>query len=94
MDAAISRIIAAGGIDGVDFYEVDIDEEHDLAARFPNQSIPYTLLWHRGRKLPVSSPRLPILDGGILGAIGQSALTSLLTEARRQALAGASVVTI
>ncbi|MFE9139602.1 thioredoxin family protein [Streptomyces sp. NPDC007355] len=94
MDAAISRINTAGGIVDVDFYEVDIDEQPGLAARFPNQTIPYTLLWHDGRKLPISSTRMPTLDGGIIGAVGHTALTSLLTEARRQALAGATAVKI
>ncbi|MFD8376404.1 thioredoxin family protein [Streptomyces sp. NPDC059688] len=87
MDAAINRIALAQTVEGVDFFEIDIDEQPELAARFPSQSIPYTLLYHRGHKVRVRSAQLHTLDGGIVGALGSTALTDLLTEAKRQ-LAG------
>jgi thioredoxin 1 len=94
MDAAIARICAAQNTEGVDFFEIDIDEQPELAARFPNQSIPYTLLYHRGRKIPVHSTRLHTLEGGIVGALGSTALTALLREARQQLADGATTIEI
>jgi thiol-disulfide isomerase/thioredoxin len=48
MDAAIAKL---GPIDGVHFFDVDVDEEQELASRFATTSVPLTLFVHRGRVL-------------------------------------------
>ncbi len=86
MDKAIDAIEAAGGIDGVRFFDVDIDRDQAVAARFRNQSIPYVVLYRDGVRIPIVNPdrSLPLLDGGVIGGLGSRAIVALVTAARDQ----------
>ncbi|MFF8430594.1 thioredoxin family protein [Streptomyces sp. NPDC016566] len=92
MDQAIARVQAGGGIDGVEFFEVDIDEEPELCSRFPIQSIPYTLLYRAGRRIPMHSARFHTVDGGLVGGMGSGVLATILTQALRQLAQGATTI--
>lgn len=90
MDAVIERLVAAGELPDVRFFELDVDENPEFAARFRNQSIPYTRFYYDGRQVPVSLPGHPSVDGGLLGGLQQAELTglcrALLEQVRAEAL--------
>lgn len=78
MDAVIARIVESGRAPEVEFFEVDVDESPELAARFQSRSVPYTLFFHRGRRLRVQAEGLALLEGGIVGGLSQRALEGVL----------------
>lgn len=94
MDKVITGIEQAGGIEGVQFFEVDIDHNLEFADRFPCQTIPYTMFYRDGRRIPVRGDRLHLVEGGIIGGIGTHDLTRIVTTVRDQVDAGAQEVVV
>lgn len=85
MDSVIARLVAEGRLPRVSFFEIDVDEEEELAARFPNASIPYTVFYYNGKRLdlnpgPDLRGRLPLLDGGIVGGVPGALLERICRE--------------
>ncbi|WNR42701.1 thioredoxin family protein [Paenibacillus roseipurpureus] len=62
----------------VEFFEIDVDEEEDLASRWRNQSIPYFIFFYNGQQVKISSSSLSIVDGGLVGAMLEHHLRSLV----------------
>ena len=87
MDTVIHKIDQEKSLPGVDFFEVNVDAERELAARFNNQGIPYILFFYRGAQIVVESKTLSIVDGGIVGGLRRKILETLcrhlLEEARK-----------
>lgn len=77
MDAIITRV--ADKLPDVRFYDVDIDEEPELAARFNNGSIPFFVFYKNGKQIPVAVPGLRTIGGGLVGAIPEKALIALVS---------------
>jgi thiol-disulfide isomerase/thioredoxin len=94
MDGAMAAIARERTLPEVDFFEVDIDEEHELAQRFPNQAIPYTLFFYAGRRLEVKSDRLETIEGGVQGGLRRLELEKLCRAALAAGKAGARVVAL
>ena len=78
MDQVIERIKVSNDLPNVEFFEVDIDEEHEIASSWRNQSIPFFLFFYNGRQLKIHSSKFPVVDGGIVGAILEEQLRSLI----------------
>jgi thiol-disulfide isomerase/thioredoxin len=77
MDAVIARIVAEGQLPEVRFFELDIDHEPELAGRFRNQSIPYTLFYYNGERVRLTREDGPTVDGGLIGGLRQDELVAL-----------------
>ncbi len=85
VDQAIERITRAGGIEGVRFFEVDVDEQPELGQRFASRSIPVLAFYYRGQRIELVGD-VPNLDGGVwVGGIRTGTLRGLC----RAVLAGA-----
>ncbi len=84
VDAVLTRIAARGGVRGVTFFEVDIDEEPDLAARWSVQSIPYLVFYRQGRQLRLRSSSRSVSDGLWLGGLGEGQLLQICLKALMQ----------
>ncbi len=86
MDVIISRVMERNALPDVRFFELDVDEEPEIAARFHNRSIPFFLFYYGGRQVKVDLRGARGADGGIVGAIPEQALVSvcqsLLSELR------------
>jgi len=80
MDHLIAQIYKSGEFPGVEFFEIDIDEQQELAAKFPNTSIPYTLFFYKGKKIPIQSKHFHTLYGGIVGGIRKKPFEALLKK--------------
>ncbi len=77
MDAVISRIIERNALPDVRFFELDTDEEPELARRFHNRSIPFFVFYFGGKQVRIDLRGAPTVDGGIVGAIPEQALISI-----------------
>lgn len=77
MDATIDKLVAAGAMRDVQFFDVDVDEEPALAGRFANGSIPFFVFYKDGVQVPVELPNVPTVDGGIVGALPARALQAI-----------------
>jgi thiol-disulfide isomerase/thioredoxin len=54
MDSVFSKIIVEKKLPDVVFSEVDIDEEKELAEKFPIASIPFTIFFYNGKRVSVN----------------------------------------
>lgn len=81
MDAILARIELAG----VTFFELDIDEEPEIAARFRTGSIPFFVFYKDGVRLSLDGPGT--VAGGIVGAIPERALRELCVRLRDRSAA-------
>jgi len=94
MDAVIGRIGQDGSLPGVRFFEVDVDHEPELAARFDIRSIPFLAFFHRGRRLHLTSDRLPTADGALTGGQGRAVLERVCVTALSRARGGSSILRV
>lgn len=85
MDSVITRIEREGGLDGVRFFEVDVDESPDLAARFPSRAVPYSVFFYNGQQVRLEGA--PFIDGGFVGGLGRAQVIALARRALAQARA-------
>lgn len=76
MDAIISRVIERNVLPDVRFFELDIDEEPEVAARFHSRAIPFFVFYYAGAQVRVDVRGAQGMDGGIVGAISEQALVS------------------
>jgi len=76
MDAIISRVIERNVLPDVRFFELDIDEEPELAARFHSRAIPFFVFYYAGTQVKVDVRGGQGVEGGIVGAIPEQALVS------------------
>jgi len=76
MDAIISRVIERNVLPDVRFFELDIDEEPELAARFHSRAIPFFIFYYAGTQVKVDVRGGQGVEGGIVGAIPEQALVS------------------
>ncbi|HEY9854270.1 MAG TPA: thioredoxin family protein [Stenomitos sp.] len=90
MDAVIERLVEANELPEVRFFDLDIDENQEFAARFRNQSIPYTRFYYDGRQIPVTLPGHPSIDGGLLGGLQQAELVAVCRDVLATARAAVS----
>ncbi|HEX8819701.1 MAG TPA: thioredoxin family protein [Archangium sp.] len=74
MDVIISRLIERKALPEVRFFELDTDEEPEIAARFNNRAIPFFTFYYGGRQVKVDVRGAHCVDGGIVGAIPEQAL--------------------
>jgi thiol-disulfide isomerase/thioredoxin len=79
MDSVIAKIHASGGLPGVHFFEVDIDEERELAARYPSGSVPTFMFFHGGKLVPVHGERRSPA-GGSIGSMPSAPFVRLCQE--------------
>jgi thiol-disulfide isomerase/thioredoxin len=77
MDVIISRLIQRNALPDVRFFELDVDEEPEIAARFKNRAIPFFAFYAAGTQVKVDLRGAQGVDGGIVGAIPEQALVSL-----------------
>jgi thiol-disulfide isomerase/thioredoxin len=77
MDAMFARIHAIGGLPQVSIFEVDVEEEPRLRARWNFRSIPLTLFFRSGQQLDISGLGHSTVCGGLNGAISDAAFRSL-----------------
>lgn len=84
MDKVFARIRENGRLPWVNFFEVDIDEEPELASRWHFQSIPFTLFFHRGRLVELTDPQYEICDGGLLGGLTEGEFVRLCQSIREE----------
>ena len=76
MDAIISRVVERNVLPGVRFFELDIDEEPEIAARFNSRAIPFFAFYSAGAQVKVDVRGGQGVEGGIVGAIPEQALVS------------------
>ena len=76
MDVIISRVMERNALPGVRFFELDVDEEPELAARFHNRAIPFFAFYYGGTQVKVDLRGAQSVDGGIVGAIPEQALVA------------------
>jgi thioredoxin 1 len=88
VDAILTRIAARGGLPKVTFFEVDIDDEPELASRWPLQSIPYLAFYFGGQKLRLKSSARSVSDGVWVGGLSERQLLTLCYESLQQARVG------
>jgi thiol-disulfide isomerase/thioredoxin len=88
MDAVIGRIHAGGKLPGVRFFEVDVDEEPELARRWSNQGIPFHLFYWNGQQVELEGPPFLVIDGGVVGGMGEAHLVGLCQRAQEAARRG------
>jgi len=77
MDVIISRVMERNALPGVRFFEMDVDEEPELAARFHNRAIPFFVFYYGGKQVKVDLRGGRGADGGIVGALPEQALVSV-----------------
>jgi thiol-disulfide isomerase/thioredoxin len=77
MDVIISRVIERNALPTVRFFELDVDEEPELAARFHNRAIPFFAFYYAGTQVKVDLRGAQCVDGGIVGAIPEQGLVAL-----------------
>lgn len=71
-----------------DVFEIDVDEDPELAARFDTMGIPYTKFYYRGRPIAVTGEGLDIRDGGLTGALPSDSIETVFTRVLADARAG------
>ncbi len=94
VDRALAQLEAAGGIDGVEVFEVDVDAEQALAERFAPPSIPMLLFFHGGRQLQVRADRIASSGGGLVGGIPTAPLRMVLEGVRDAARRGETEIAL
>jgi thiol-disulfide isomerase/thioredoxin len=77
MDAIISRVIERNILPEVRFFELDVDEEPEIAARFNSRAIPFFAFYYAGKQVKVDLRGAQSVDGGLVGAIPEQALIAL-----------------
>lgn len=92
VDSVIGKLAQSGGIPGVKFFEVDIDEERELGSAFAIQSIPFFAFYYGGRKLHLLAEAHNVQDGVWVGGINAAGLRSLCAQALEQAKVGRKVI--
>jgi thioredoxin 1 len=94
MDVIISRLIERDALPDVRFFELDVDEEPEIAARFHSRAIPFFVFYYGGQQVKVDVRGGQGADGGIMGALPEQTLLSLCRtlvsrlSASRTAVAG------
>ncbi len=94
MDVIISRLIERNALPDVRFFELDVDEEPEIASRFNSRAIPFFVFYYGGKQVKVDVRGGQGADGGIMGAIPEQTLLSLCRtlvsrlSASRTAVAG------
>lgn len=88
VDQALGKIAAAGGVDGVEVFEVDVDAEQALAERYAPPSIPMLLFFYGGRQVRVRADRVANVDGALVGGIPTEPLRRVLEGVRDAARDG------
>jgi thioredoxin-like negative regulator of GroEL len=76
MDAIISRVIERNALPDVRFFELDVDEEPELAARFNSRAIPFFAFYYAGTQVRVDLRGAHAVEGGLVGAIPEQALVT------------------
>jgi thiol-disulfide isomerase/thioredoxin len=84
MDVIISRLMERKALPGVRFFELDVDEEPEIAARFHNRAIPFFVFYYGGTQVKVDLRGGRGADGGIVGAIPEQALVSVCQSLRSE----------
>lgn len=90
MDAIIDRVVARGALPDVRFFELDIDHEPEIAARFDTGSIPFFVFYRDGKRLVL--PELPgvrVIAGGIVGALSEKQLIAICQALAQPGVAAA-----
>ncbi len=80
MDAVISRIIERNALPDVRFFELDTDEEPEIASRFHNRAIPFFVFYAGGQQVKVEPRGAHTVDGGVMGALPEQVLVSLCQQ--------------
>lgn len=70
------------------FFEVDVDEEPELARRWSNQGIPFHLFYWNGQQVELEGPPFLVIDGGVVGGMGEAHLVGLCQRTREAARRG------
>jgi thiol-disulfide isomerase/thioredoxin len=94
VDSVLTRIQSKGGLKDVRFFEVDIDEEQELGARWAVRSVPFLVFFYRGRQLELAGDRLPLVNGVWVGGATQAQIETLCAAALKQARSGATQVVL
>lgn len=94
MDTVFARITSSGSLADVVFFEVDTDEEQELAGRWSNQSIPFCLFYYAGVKLNLTSQTLPIVDGGLIGGLSETHVRALCGHVLDAARSGQTTIAV
>jgi thioredoxin 1 len=79
LDSVIARLVRERALPDVRFFEIDIDQERELASRFDTRSIPYSLLYLDGARLKLDGPRAG-RDGGIVGGLSSAQVKAIAEE--------------
>lgn len=84
MDQVFRDIALAGGLPGVEFFEVDSDLEQELTERFLAPSLPYIIFFRGGRRLDVSRLTLKSVNGGLADVLGREEFAALCAALLRE----------
>ncbi|GEM_PF-2884902 len=84
MEAMFARIHRAGGWPQVQIFELDVDREPQLRARWNFRSIPFTLFFRGGKQLDITGLAPSTVSGGLDGAITDAAFRELCRVAIQQ----------
>lgn len=77
MDQVFRDIAQDGGLQGVEFFEVDSDTEQELTDRFLAPSVPYIVFFKGGQRLDASRLTLKSVNGGIAEVMGKEEFSEL-----------------
>jgi thiol-disulfide isomerase/thioredoxin len=77
LEAMFARIHQAGGIPLVQIFELDVDHEPQLRARWNFRSIPFTLFFRAGKQIDITGLTPHTASGGLNGAITDAAFRDL-----------------
>ncbi len=92
MDKVFEQIFDEKILPDVSFFEVDIDEERELASRFHNSGVPYLLFFYKGRPVSVVSQTVSVVEGGVQGGMQKKNLEALCRHLLDRARAGETTV--
>lgn len=84
MDAVFERVHAAGDMPHVQIFDIDIDQEQELASHWNFQSIPFTLFFKGGRQVDIAKYGYPAVDGGLIGGLSESSFRALCQAIQAQ----------
>lgn len=71
MDAVFDRIHESGCLDNVRFFEIDVDEEPVLAARWNPRSIPFFVFYQGGAPVNLMRKGIQSTHNGLVGGFSQ-----------------------
>ncbi len=84
MESVIGKIIAEKTLPEVEFFEVNIDSDRELAERYQVESIPTFIFFYAGEKLFIEG-NVPNSDGAIVGGVNKTGFEAVCKKILNEA---------